>query len=60
MKSSRIVIVITAVLVLIAVIAISFLNKDTRGENQVESNGELPLIDTTRPAVVKTATFAMG
>lgn len=60
MKISKIVIIIAAVLVLVAIITISALNRDTRGENKVKNSEEIPLIDTAKPAVVKTATFAMG
>lgn len=53
-------IVAAGLVVLGAVIFISCVNNDIRGEETMDNKADFPPIDAERPDVTATATFAMG
>ncbi len=59
---TRISIILIVIIILIAIPAIILANDSDSEEEVINMNGKvtLPLIDTMKPDVVKTATFALG
>ena len=60
MKLPSLAIIAAAVLVLAAVIAIPLVNEETKGENKVLNDVNIPAIDAARSDKTETATFALG
>jgi len=60
MKLPLVAIIAAALLILAAVITISFINGETKGEDKVNNEVKIPAIDAARPATTETATFALG
>ncbi len=60
MKFYKIAAISAGLIAVIGAIAIPLINNETRGEDIVNDKVNIPPIDTARPAVIKTATFAMG
>jgi hypothetical protein len=60
MKFPFVVIIAVALLILAAVVATPLINGDTKGEDTVDKEITIPPIDSERPAVTETATFALG
>ena len=60
MKFPIVAIIAVAVLILVAIIAIPLINGETKGEDMVNSEVNIPAIDAARPTETKTATFALG
>jgi hypothetical protein len=58
----RISIILLVIIALIAIPAVILANSNDDEEEVINMNGKasLPLIDTMKPAVTKTATFALG
>ena len=60
MKFPIVAIIAVALLILVAIIAIPLINSETKGEDMVNSEVNIPAIDAARPAETEKATFALG
>ena len=60
MKSVVVAVMAIGVFILAAIITIPFINGDTKGEDTVDNEITIPPIDSERPEVTETATFALG
>ena len=60
MKLVVMTVIALGVFILAAIITIPFINGDTKGEDIVDKEIMIPPIDSARPVVTETATFALG